>query len=172
MADGKRTQPLFDVEEQDDRTLRREWRVQRVGWVVMALLVAAALAGAFGRGPLAEAKVRSPSGLLEVDYQRLTRHESSAAIDVAIDAARLPTREARLWVDREYLSGVSLDRVVPEPERSETGRDRVTMVFPIASGERTARVQLQMKVGDPWLRRIRMGVEGGDSVEVTQFVYP
>jgi hypothetical protein len=172
VAQVKNAQPLFDVEGQEERTLRREWRVQRIGWIVMALLVAAGLAGAFGRGPLAKGEARSPSGLLEVDYQRLTRHESPSELDVAVDAGRLPSRELRLWIARDYLSAVSLDRVIPEPDHAEAGRDRVTMVFPIAAGEQVARVQLQMEVRDLWTRRIRLGVEGGDSVALTQFVFP
>ena len=31
---------------------RREWKIQRVGWLLMALMLVAALAGLLGPGPL------------------------------------------------------------------------------------------------------------------------
>ena len=34
---------------------RREWAVQRIGWCVMTLVLAAAVAGVFGSGPVSRA---------------------------------------------------------------------------------------------------------------------
>ncbi len=48
-----KVQRVGDLEVAQDRTFqRRSWTIQRVGWVVMLLVAAAALAGLTGSGPL------------------------------------------------------------------------------------------------------------------------
>jgi len=48
--------------ESDHRFHRNEWRLQRIGWVLVALFLVLAVAGLFGNGPLEE---RSGSTRLE-----------------------------------------------------------------------------------------------------------
>lgn len=50
----------------------REWAVQH-GWVVIAVLILAALAGLAGDGPLSHASIRSADGTLIAGYERIAR---------------------------------------------------------------------------------------------------
>ena len=60
-----------DLEISQDLTFqRRSWIVQRVGWVMLALLILAALGGLFGPGPLSRARAGPHDGPLWVEYQR------------------------------------------------------------------------------------------------------
>ena len=53
--------------------IRRNWRVKRVGWVVLAILVLAGAAGLFGDGPLSST-IRSANGLT-LEFDRFVRRE-------------------------------------------------------------------------------------------------
>src|SRR5688500_11374240 len=57
--------------DQDLDHVRSLWRVQRVGWVIMLLLVIGGLLGLFGKGPLAEHQVQTNG--LTLDYDRFAR---------------------------------------------------------------------------------------------------
>lgn len=43
---------------EDPAFQHRQWRVQRVGWLTIGLLLVLALAGVFGKGPASHAHVR------------------------------------------------------------------------------------------------------------------
>jgi len=60
---------------------QREWRVQRIGWVAMALIVVAALLGASGSaGPLATARATASDGSRELHI--LLRHAQALPANV------------------------------------------------------------------------------------------
>jgi hypothetical protein len=56
------------------------WRVQRIGWALSALGVAAGLAGAFGDGHLAKAPMDTPE--FRIHYERIARSGRQAVIEV------------------------------------------------------------------------------------------
>ncbi len=59
---------------------RREWTVQKIGTVVLVAFVLAGLLGLFGVGPLASTTQSSPEGLVEVEYDRVTRSNTDDQI--------------------------------------------------------------------------------------------
>ena len=54
----------------DDAFQQIEWRIQRIGWLVWAMLLLAALLGLTGSGWLSGAEVTSDDGAVTVKYDR------------------------------------------------------------------------------------------------------
>ncbi len=71
--------PALQLPE-DMRFQRAEWRVQRIGRLLMLAIVIAALAGVFGDGPLATRFHASGDGVLQVEYDRFVRVGASARL--------------------------------------------------------------------------------------------
>ena len=70
------------MKEDFDQVMRHHyaaWRAERVAWCVMALVLLATLLGAFGDGPLSDARVGSPR-TFTVEYDRLLRSSSPALL--------------------------------------------------------------------------------------------
>lgn len=61
---------------------RREWKLQRVGWALMALALLAAVLGLFGHGPLSETASASADGALTVRHQRFERYQAPSEYDI------------------------------------------------------------------------------------------
>ncbi|MCA3748452.1 MAG: hypothetical protein AB1425_06300 [Actinomycetota bacterium] len=160
---------------QDLRFQRRMWAIQRIGWAVMALSILAALLGLFGgAGPLSVAVVGKEEAPISVEqYYRFLRYGAPTTLRVHVDAPPGTGGEVCVWIDREYLESVQVQSVTPEPARVEAGSGRLTYVFDaeIEPGQPTAfTFTLQPeKLGaiGGWV-----GLEGGPSVRVEQFVYP
>lgn len=95
----------MDLEiRQDQRFQQREWRLERIGWTLIALFVLAGLLGLLGPGPLSWATARSDGGLVEVEYQRFTHWvaDDTVEIRVAPDAVGAGAFEVTLtgdWVE-------------------------------------------------------------------------
>ncbi len=160
----------FDVAEAPGFQ-RAEWRVQRIGWALMALILVGAIAGAFGRGPLARATLSVPGGA-SIEYERIARHDNHSEMVVHPDPSDVSSGgELRVWLDRAFLRGVQVEHIEPEADRMTIGEDRVTYIF-TAVATRPAEVVFTLRPDHYWTRRGRVGVGDSPPVEFTQFVLP
>lgn len=168
MAEPKRVGAI-EVDQNLDHA-RSLWRVQRVGWVIMLLVVIGGLLGLFGNGPLAEDHARTEG--LTLDYDRFARHGAASSLraDVGPPAVRGDT--LKLWFTRDFIDGLEIESVVPEPERVETRGDRVVFAFTHTEPSGPARVTFNVRPHGYWTQRARAGIDGGGSVSFRQFIYP
>jgi len=163
--------------EQNLGLQRRMWRVQRVGWGVMALLVLAAAAGLTGSGPLSHASAGTPGGPLRLGYDRFLHAEGLTTLEVHLggsngNGAKSGDGERRIWISRAYLEKVPVERSVPEPERVEVGPDRVTYVFAETASGSPALVTFYGSVRTVGRVEGHIGLPEGPSLRFRQFVYP
>jgi hypothetical protein len=114
--------------EDDPRFRRRMWRVQRIGWILMQLIVLAGLAGLLGAGPLSWAIAEDPAGL-RVEHARFVRADAPQAMRVRLPSSAPSTGTYRLAVSREFVNRVQIDSVVPSPVATEGFPDRIVYVF-------------------------------------------
>jgi len=152
---------------------RREWVVQRIAWVVMALIVVAALLGLLGtNGPFALATLSTPDDALEVEYVRIDHHNGLSEIKANVAPEMVQDGEVRLWFDSEYVHNLGVESVLPEPESVEAGSERVTYVFAVSDSDGPLQVTFTYEHEGYWWQHGRLGVEGGGDVELRQFVLP
>lgn len=161
--------------EQDMAFQRRDWRVQRIGWAVMVLVVAASTAGLLGSGPLSRGRTEVP-GVVSVDYQRFSRFQAPEELRVQVAPAATAAPEVRLAVDRRFLDGAEIRSILPRPDRVESAGGDVTFVFPLARPGEGLDVVFNLRSEHLGLARGRVGVVRADgppaTVEFRQVVYP
>jgi hypothetical protein len=164
-------QPLArvgDLEiEQQLEVQEASWRLQRIGWVGMVLLLVVALAGGFGRGPWSRARVGAPGGL-EVDYGRFERRTQEARLVVRLGPQ--PAGLVRLWIDGDYLARQPLQNMLPQPERMALSSGRLILDLRV-SGDRPE-IRIDTRPERFGRQRGRLGLLDGPEVAFEQFVYP
>ncbi len=151
---------------------RREWAVQRVGWVVMALVVLAALLGLTGSGVLARASVGDAGDPLRFEYSRFDRLEAPTTLDARIDADAVGGGQVELWVDRAYLQGVQVQKITPEPEAVRSGADRLIYVFGVDEPGQPITVTFDLQHTSFGWASGRVGLVDGPSLDFGQLVFP
>lgn len=153
--------------EQDLALQRKEWRIQRVLWWVLVLVLLLAMLGLFGNsGPLNQAV--AGDGTLKVEYQRFGRYQTAGRFQVTAGGG---SRALQLMLDGDYWESVRIDRVTPEPASVQGGGRALTYTFhPAVTGP--ARITLHVTPQHAWRHRGRVGLPGGPWVEFTQIVYP
>src|SRR4051794_3942436 len=151
---------------------RKAWTVQRIGWAVMTLGVLAALAGLFGSGPLSKAEAQSQSPPLRVEYSRFARYDAPTTLEIHLGSGAAPKGQARVWIGRDYLDGVQIEQVTPQPDSAEAGADRVTYAFRVADPEQPASVVFHLKPQRPGPAHGQLGLPDGPAVTYDQLVYP
>jgi hypothetical protein len=153
-----------------ERTLcvRRGWVLERVGWIAMAAILAAAAAGLFGHGWLGETEAVAGDELT-VEYSRFCRAHSP--VELVVDW--LPRgQEPALWISRSYLDEFGIAEIRPAPSAVTLDPDRIYYAFRSSTPGARVRVTFMLKAehGGPYLGRI--GVDDGRDVEIRQFVFP
>jgi hypothetical protein len=150
---------------------RRLWVVQRVGWIVALLIIALALGGLFGGGPLSS--VRAGDSALAIEYDRFVRRDSPT--ELRIDARPSAENEVRIAFTRDYIHEMRVDSILPYPQRSETVGGEVLFVFRIAPRTPSARITINampLNVG-PLKGRVRVSGDANTrSIPLDQFVWP
>ena len=113
MARSKNDSVALEVNE--DRAWQEKfWSAQRVAWVVMALIILAALAGLTGKGgPLASTMVNLETATIE--YPRITRWQSDEQVTVRL--APSAPEKVELLLSREFVKLFSINSIEPEPDK-------------------------------------------------------
>ncbi len=173
LDDAQRLPQVGELEiDQDIRFQHAVWVVQRVGWAVMATLIALSLTGLLGGyGPLNQAVVRN--GDLAVEYERVVRHSGEARLAVAVQPALIRDGTFRVWVDRSWWQSMELESApLPEAESSSVSEEIVVYEFASADPTVPARVEFTLKPDGLGPQAGRVGIIDGPLVSFGQFVLP
>lgn len=145
---------------------RTEWRIQRIGWVLVALFLALALGGLFGNGPLSRAHADGAAGRIE--YQRFVRYGLST--DLVVTPAGSAHGVNRVEISAAYLEAFRIEHITPEPAAVRmTG---ATLVYEFASAAPGASISFQMHPQRLWRHTAAVTIDGGAPLEMSQLTYP
>ena len=149
-----------------------EKRLHRLGWLVFAGLLLAALAGLLGPGPISSRRAEAGPALL-VEYQRFVRNHAPADLRIRV-VPQAGQENIRLLVGHAFLEATELTNVKPEPEAVEVTPEGHVYVFEAAQlgSEPTLILYRYQPDGAFADIPVRMALEGGPEVGFHQFVYP
>jgi hypothetical protein len=167
----KATEPIGDLErDRDLRFQRREWTVQRAGWLVMMAIVLAALTGLFGSGPLSTATAEVEP--LQLQYTRFERRHAPTKLEVSVASSAVSQDQVEVWFSSDYLARIEITSIVPEPEEVSETDDRVIYRFNIDDQTRAPEILMTLEHDEPGLTTGRMGLIDGPELAFWQVVYP
>ena len=162
--------PKPDLELIEDlRFEQSEWKVQRIAWTIMALLVAMGLIGLFGVGPLSSNSITSTDGRLKLEYDRFERWQAPSALRVILR----PTDESRtqLWISSDFLGTVKLESIVPPPQSTEAQPGGTTYTFQVPSREPLV-IVFHMQTEKMGNHPIELRANGAPALWAPHWVYP
>lgn len=152
--------------ESDHRFHRNEWRIQRIGWVLVALFLALAIAGLFGGGPLSRAHADSSAGRL--DYERFARFGLST--DLVVTPAGSANGVTRVEISGDYLQAFRVEHVTPEPAAVRIVGPNI--IYEFASTTPGASISFHLTPERLWRRSATVIIDGGAPLRISQLTYP
>jgi hypothetical protein len=158
--------------EQDLTFQRREWRIQRVVWFLLAVLLVAALAGLLGPGPLSST-ARQASGF-EVHYLRFTRWQAPHTLTITLQPSAAQT--VALSINRSYLDSMQVQQITPQPASVKLSGDNYVFLFDTRGAQLPTDIAFDLQPSSMGTvhASITLLTPGSSSasVHLTQLVYP
>jgi hypothetical protein len=145
---------------------QHEWRIQRIGWVLVALFLAFALGGLFGNGPLSRAHADGAAG--RIDYERFVRYGLST--DVVVTPTGSADGVNRVEIDADYLEAFRIERVTPEP--AVVRMSGAKLVYEFAGTAPGASISFHIRPQRLWRHMAAVSIDGGAPLEISQLTYP
>lgn len=166
---------LRDAIEPD--TIRTQWRWERIGWALIAVLVLAAAAGLFGGGPLSDETVTATSGnaTFEVEYERWNRLNHVTLLVVRVHAPGATGEDLNVTFSREMAEITTIRSSSPSAEGG-VGPDGILYGFPV--DDWSAPVTVSMEYIPEKVGRVApvVTMQAGDGepvrLRLPQFIYP
>ena len=146
---------------------RRSETARNAGRALMALLLLAALAGAFGGGPLSKAAIESAG--LRLEYQRVARFNSPEKFKIQIPAR---ANEIRLHIGSGLLENIDIERIDPEPIEMALAADGQIWNFPVKDTNAPVSINIHYRPDTFGRASGKIAVEGGASLSFQQFYFP
>jgi hypothetical protein len=163
----------YDLEINEDLDFeRRTWTVERLGWVVMAMVGLAALIGLLGPGPLSKTIAGEEGGPLWLEYSRFGHFKAPLMLRIYLGPHAGEHGPARLWLGRDYLESVQVESVTPPPVHVEAGPEQLTYVFALSEPTRSMAVTFSLKAEQIGRQRGCVGLINGPTLCFRQFIYP
>ncbi|MFP8907339.1 hypothetical protein [Streptomyces atacamensis] len=158
--------------EENDRFERGEWAFERIAWVVMAAIVAAALVGLFGGlGVFASRQASAAAGALTVEYPGLTRYTAKTDLRITTGTAAVSEGQVALTLSSDWVDGADINQVIPEPDTWESTPDGLRLTFPAGAAPPEVRISYRPDAIGSHPGTVTVG-EAGPAVDFQQFVYP
>lgn len=159
-----RVQPI----QEDMAFQRRSWAVERVAWVVLGLLVCAALFGTFAQGPLSNRTIAATDQSVTLRYERFQRNTRATSFHISL-AAGGPQTTLRLspsFQDTYEVTGMQ-----PAPEHSSAGPDGLDLTFAAPHGGGVA-VLMWAHPHAAGFKSFAVSADGKSPIDFSVLIYP
>lgn len=146
-------------------------RAELIGRWVMVLLVAAALAGLLGRGPLSHRTSRTPDGRFAVDFEPVARFGTATQVTFHVAAGDHATPGlVRVFLSSGIVEPMGLQTTLPRPSGTEARDGGMVYDFRVPS-EGEALIRLVLKPAAMGLIPLEARADG-QVLRWTPFVLP
>ncbi len=149
---------------------RKWWRFENAIWCFFALIVLLDVAGAFGRGPLANARKQSGDGMMDVQYERVERFNTPSVMTIHFSPSAIHDGKIQLWASENLVKDLGAARVIPQPVKSQVGNGGVLYDFDASKSPAT--VQFALEPPKAGLKRLVLRAAGSSNVDLDIFVMP
>ena len=161
----------------DLQTKRREWRIERVGWFLIAALVLLAILGAFGDGPISDTRAEAAQGDARffADYERFNRIAHVSLLVVHVQAPSATGDELRIAFNPASASDWTIRSSHPSGsgEVDETG---LVYTFPVEDWSKPFQIGFEYLPEGAGRKLVTVTVAAGDltpvELQLPQFIYP
>lgn len=150
--------------------LNFEFQLRRVGFGVLLLIIAAALAGLFSRGYLSDVTRSNDDRSLTLHYEKFNRlmSDTDMKITVVIPAGK----RNRIVLGGDFMDGFRLDTLQPQPDKMYSLNGDMILEYPQPAEGDTQTLWLSLTPMKFGVIKNSIAIDNGAPVTFQQYIYP
>lgn len=148
---------------------RREFIFERMGWLVMGLILLAAALGLFGKGMLSRAVLETEQFSLQ--YDRFLHYGNLTTLKIDVPANGGDVGVVAVAMPNSYLHQFRIEKIVPEPESTAHGNQTVFW-FTATSADEPISILFRIEPEQVGKMEGQIFVNSEQGYAFKQFVYP
>lgn len=168
MAKAKENPPKLPGVKQSHAALQFEYDAHRFGFVLLILIITAALSGLFSGGYFSEATKSNAPGNLQVEYERFGRLQTP--IELKISVPEQSTTPLTLRIGGEYMERMQTDNIWPQPDEMYSEGGEIVLVY--QEPRKGLTVWLYTTPQRPGKTDLSVTVNNQPGLSFWQFIYP
>lgn len=142
--------------------------VQRIGIILMALIMLAAFLGVFGKG-LFTLTSRS-QGTLTISYERFIRKQAATFYHIKIHS-NLNSKAVKFWIDPSFYKKLAIKNINPIPSFEDISDNKILYTFNTNNSD-LIEITLQAEPEKMGMMTTRMGLSEEEQIQLKQLIYP
>ncbi|MGI3776068.1 MAG: hypothetical protein ACRYGC_02145 [Janthinobacterium lividum] len=150
---------------------RRFHYAEIAGRAFLFLVVALALSGLLGRGPLSHESVRTPGGGPSADYEPVARYDTPTQVTLHLHPAPGQSTTT-VVVDTGFIEPMGLTALQPTPLSSAAHRGGLALTFGVQPTKADTLVRLELKPSVVGPVSMSATVDGAPPLSWTQVILP
>lgn len=171
MSDQKKADGL-EI-EQDLEFQRKEWRIGRVGWVVLGVFLILGLLGVFGgSGVLNTTTVGDQEQGFWIEHERFLRNMAPTTLTIFVAPEQLTGDLLRIRLPQAYISEFELQSIEPEPEQVTVTGDGQEYSFNLQNPRGPVTIRFYLRAAKVGLLRGDCVLNDNQILSIRQFSYP
>ncbi|QKJ86120.1 hypothetical protein PMPD1_1155 [Paramixta manurensis] len=153
------------------RWQRIEWRIQRVGYVVLFAIVIGGACGLISKGFLSDQRAVSADKRLQIDYERFGRQQSDMSMTIRLSELREP--QFSITLSGEGVDDLEIDSLQPQPQHAFSGSHSLTLTYAnIDTRQGRATIWFGLQPKSPGYYPLTVRLNDGSSASFYQWIYP
>lgn len=149
--------------DQDIPYQKKEWRVERFGWLLMLFFIGVSLAGFTGSGPVNSREIQDNP--LTVTYKPYARNHSPTELEVQIN--NVDRSPVLIAFDKDFLKNYQIKNITPEPDKVITQGNKQIYLFDAQEVDASFYMEPQT------FGQKKGFIQYGDKkAEITQLIFP
>jgi hypothetical protein len=160
-----------ELQEANPRERKRAHTVHLIGVGVFVLILAAALAGLLGKGPLSSHSAQSGDGKLKVEYSRFIHYQEPVELRIHVASGAAVDGVIRLQLSNAFIDASEIDRIEPEPELSIAGTQFCTHTIRVETNS-PAEVKVRFAASRFGRINYEVGLQDAPGVRLSHLVFP
>lgn len=171
MPDQKETDGLQI--SQDLEFQQNEWRVERVGWAALGVLLILGLLGLFGGGGVLNSTTTGDQEQgVWVEHERFIRNLAPTTLTVFTAPEQVTGETLRIRLPQAYIGSFRVQSIEPEPEQVTVTRRELEYSFRVQNPGEPVSVRFSLQAEIIGFVRGDVVVNDGQTLSIRQFSYP
>lgn len=164
----------IEIEEEAFKKNQTEWKIQRIGIIVMAIIVISALLGFMGLGLFSNATVSDSNNIMTIHYVRFNRSYDNHVIQVEINASYLTptTKIIPISLNQAFLDKSIIEQIHPKPAYEEINANKTVFYFPVKNNKNNIKINFWIEPQQAGFNHGEIGILDGPSLTFNQVIYP